>query len=222
MRVQSILPLLCAPLLAFAQSNPFKIPPTGLAAKGGQALNLEWTPTTNGTVSLILRSGNAANLAEGTTIASNIANSGAYTWTPSNSITTGSDYTVEIVDDTDPNLTNYTPYFTLDTPTTASQTTSMVTLGAPSTSGGKTRSAKSTGSSSSSSSSSGSPSVTSSSSSASPSGLTTATSASPTPTGAASSAASTSPSSPTATGAAAKMNAMAAGVFGLALGALAL
>lgn len=69
MRAHSILSFLCAPLLAFAQSNPFKIPPTGLAAKGGQALNLEWTPTTNGTVSLILRSGNSADLAEGTTIA---------------------------------------------------------------------------------------------------------------------------------------------------------
>lgn len=133
MRIQfaTALALFSAPLLALADSpNPFKIPAEGLSATGGQALKLEWDPTTQGTVSLILRSGNSADLTEGTVIASKIDNDGEYTWTPSNSLTRGTDYTVEIVSDADPSQTNYTPYFTLDTTTTTAQTTSKVTLGA--------------------------------------------------------------------------------------------
>lgn len=124
--------LLSAPFLALAQStaNPFKIPAEGLSATGGQPLKLEWQPTTQGTITLILRSGNSADLTEGTVIASKIDNDGSYTWTPSNSLTRGTDYTVEIVDDDDPSQTNYTPYFTLDTTTTTPQITSKVKLGA--------------------------------------------------------------------------------------------
>lgn len=65
-----LLALVSAPLLAFAQSaNPFSIPDAGLSATGGQPLELMWNPTTDGTVTLVLRSGNADNLAEGTVIA---------------------------------------------------------------------------------------------------------------------------------------------------------
>ncbi|KAI7335262.1 hypothetical protein KC315_g3344, partial [Hortaea werneckii] len=102
--------LLSAPLLALAQ-NAFNIPEAGLSATGGQPLDLSWDPTTDGTVTLVLRSGSSNNLNEGTVIASNIDNSGSYTWTPSNDLTRGSDYTVQIVSDDDPSVTNYTPYF---------------------------------------------------------------------------------------------------------------
>ena len=66
-----VLALASAPLLALAQNNPnpFNVPETGLSATGGQPLNLEWNPTTDGTVSLILRSGSSNNLEEGTVIA---------------------------------------------------------------------------------------------------------------------------------------------------------
>ncbi|KAI7639207.1 hypothetical protein KC319_g14517, partial [Hortaea werneckii] len=123
--------LLSAPLLALAQ-NAFKIPDSGLSATGGQPLDLQWNPTTDGTVTLILRSGSSNNLNEGTVIANSIENSGSYTWTPENSITRGSDYTVEIVSDDDPSVTNYTPYFVLDTDTTVAKSTSVVSLGATS------------------------------------------------------------------------------------------
>lgn len=62
-----------------------------------------------------------------------IENDGSYTWTPSNSLTRGTDYSIEIVSDSDPSVVNYTPYFTLDTTTTEATTTSKVTLGASST-----------------------------------------------------------------------------------------
>jgi len=123
--------LLSAPLLALAQ-NAFKIPDAGLSATGGQPVDLQWDPTTDGTVTLVLRSGSSNNLNEGTVIANSIENSGSYTWTPSDDLTRGSDYTVQIVSDEDPSVTNYTPYFVLDTTNTVAQSTSVVSLGATS------------------------------------------------------------------------------------------
>lgn len=148
----TLLALLATPLLTLAQNaNPFSIPSAGLSFTGGEASQLNWNPTTSGTISLILRSGSANNLNEGTIIActssrfplstpkrksliqipASIPNSGSYTWTPSNSLTSGTDYTIEIVSDSNPAQTNYTPYFTLTTTTTSSQQTSEITLGAP-------------------------------------------------------------------------------------------
>ena len=63
------LAFLSAPFFAHAQeANPFKVPSQGLSATGGEPLKLEWTPTTQGTISLILRSGTSDNLNEGTII----------------------------------------------------------------------------------------------------------------------------------------------------------
>ncbi|KAI7468332.1 hypothetical protein KC351_g13710 [Hortaea werneckii] len=123
--------LLSAPLLALAQ-NAFEIPEAGLSATGGQPVDLQWDPTTDGTVTLVLRSGSSNNLNEGTVIANSIENDGSYTWTPSNDLTRGSDYTVQIVSDEDPSVVNYTPYFVLDTDTTVAKSTSEVSLGATS------------------------------------------------------------------------------------------
>lgn len=50
--------------------NPFKIPTSGLSFVAGQTSPIQWTPSTNGTVTLVLRSGNSNNLAIGTPIAS--------------------------------------------------------------------------------------------------------------------------------------------------------
>lgn len=70
-----LLALLSAPLLAFADtpaigtySNPFNIPATGFSGSAGHSLNLSWTPTTPGTVSLILRSGASSDLTAGVII----------------------------------------------------------------------------------------------------------------------------------------------------------
>jgi hypothetical protein len=69
-RFTTILALLSAPLAAFAANpNPFKIPASGISAKAGTPLTLNWTPTTDGTVSLVLRSGSSNNLNQGTVIA---------------------------------------------------------------------------------------------------------------------------------------------------------
>ncbi|KAK0256477.1 hypothetical protein B0A54_04682 [Friedmanniomyces endolithicus] len=141
-----ILTLLGAPLLALAQSaNPFKIP-TNFSATAGQPLSLNWNPTTSGTVTLVLRSGASSDLAAGTVIASSIANSGSYSWTPDTMITRGSDYTVEIVSDSDPTQTNYTPYFVLDSTNTVAYSTSQVSLGAATASSALASSALSTAS----------------------------------------------------------------------------
>ncbi|KAF7184990.1 putative cell wall protein [Pseudocercospora fuligena] len=134
---RSFLFALSAAITALAQdtgsgANPFKIPTTGLQATAGEPLTLSWEPTTSGTVSLILRSGSSNDLAEGTVIASNIDNKGSYTWTPDTDTTRGSDYTIEIVSDSDPSATNYTPYFVLESDNTVAATTSNVSLGAPS------------------------------------------------------------------------------------------
>ncbi|EME87483.1 putative GPI anchored protein [Pseudocercospora fijiensis CIRAD86] len=134
---RSLLIALGAAITAFAQgtgsqANPFNIPTTGLQATAGEPLTLSWKPTTSGTISLILRSGSSNNLAAGTVIASKIANTGSYTWTPDKDTTRGSDYTIEIVSDSDSSATNYTPYFVLQSDNTVAATTSNVTLGAPS------------------------------------------------------------------------------------------
>lgn len=64
-----------APLLAFAQSNdsngsnPFNIPTTSLNTEAGETVNLTWKPTTEGTVTIYLRSGPSNDLNKGTAIA---------------------------------------------------------------------------------------------------------------------------------------------------------
>lgn len=70
MRFSTALFALVSAGLAFAQSpNPFNIPPGGYQTSAGSAVNISWTPTTQGTVSLYLRSGDSAYLNNGTAIA---------------------------------------------------------------------------------------------------------------------------------------------------------
>nr|POF12881.1 putative cell wall protein [Quercus suber] len=134
----TFLALLSAPLLALAQdsSEPnAPIVPQVFSASAGDSLALAWTPTTSGTVSLVLRTGNSANLDQGSVIASNLDNSGSYTWAVPSDTVRGSDYTIEIVSDDDPTATNYWPYFVIDSSVTVATTTaSTVSLGAPTSS----------------------------------------------------------------------------------------
>jgi len=57
--------------LAAAQSapNPITAPTGGMVVQAGEATTITWTPTTQGTVTLELRSGSANDLSTGTTIA---------------------------------------------------------------------------------------------------------------------------------------------------------
>ncbi|KAK1079513.1 hypothetical protein LTR33_006326 [Friedmanniomyces endolithicus] len=196
-----ILTLLGAPLLALAQSaNPFKIP-TNFSATAGQPLSLNWNPTTSGTVTLVLRSGASSDLAAGTVIASSIANSGSYSWTPDTMITRGSDYTVEIVSDSDPTQTNYTPYFVLDSTNTVAYSTSQVSLGAATASTAlSTASATGSATSVAAAISSASASASSAASASGSSGTASGSSASGSGTTAAAAAASTSGASSAASG----------------------
>jgi len=152
--------------------NPFSIPSSGLAFTAGQATTIHWSPTTSGTITLVLRSGSSNDLNDGTVIVSHHANSGSYTWTPPSSITRGSDYTLEIISDSNPSQVNFSPYFVIDSTNTVPSSTSAVTYGAVSTqrsltSVGSTGFASSTASRASSATHSASGSKTSSGSSAS-------------------------------------------------------
>ncbi|KAG6999270.1 hypothetical protein G7Y79_00036g072260 [Physcia stellaris] len=121
---RTLLTLAAFVVSAWAQSNdnPFNVPP-GFALTAGKPTTLTWKPTTGGTVTLQLRQGPANNLDEGTTIESNIPNTGSYTYTPDPNTVRGSDYTIEIISDSDPKATNYSPYFVLESSNTvASQT----------------------------------------------------------------------------------------------------
>lgn len=136
MRLLRLLPVLLAPI-ALAQTenfnkyqNPFTIPRSGFSFKAGEASDIEWSPTTNGTVSIILRSGPSSNFGHGEIIASHISNTGTYTWTPSTSITLGLNYVLEIVNDDNLEQTNYSPYFVINSPNTVVSSTAILTYAA--------------------------------------------------------------------------------------------
>lgn len=139
MRLLRLLPVLLAPI-ALAQTddfnkyqNPFTIPRSGFSFKAGEASDINWSPTTNGTVSIILRSGPSSNFDHGEIIASHISNTGAYTWTPSTSITLGLNYVLEIVNDDNVDQTNYSPYFVINSPNTVVSSTAILTYAAETT-----------------------------------------------------------------------------------------
>ncbi|WPG97745.1 Hypothetical protein R9X50_00052600 [Acrodontium crateriforme] len=122
---------------ALAQSlpNPFNVPQGNYVnTEAGTDLALSWKPTTQGTVSLVLRSGNAGFLSAGTVIASKIDNTGSYTWSIPKDIVRGASYAIEIVDDADPTQVNYTPQFNINSDVTVASTSmSTVTEGASTT-----------------------------------------------------------------------------------------
>jgi hypothetical protein len=69
----AFLAIASTPLLALAQdsngSNPFNIPTTSLNTEAGETVKLTWKPTTEGTVTILLRSGASNDLNKGTAIA---------------------------------------------------------------------------------------------------------------------------------------------------------
>ena len=70
MRYTAALFALVSATLAAAQlPNPFHVPSSGYAPVAGQPLDLEWTPSTPGNITLLLRNGNPENLDDGRVIA---------------------------------------------------------------------------------------------------------------------------------------------------------
>ncbi|EMF17642.1 uncharacterized protein SEPMUDRAFT_146608 [Sphaerulina musiva SO2202] len=211
---RSLLLTLVSALAAYAQTatGPNAFTNVGLAAKAGEPLTLTWNPTTGGTVSLVLRNGASNNLNAGTTIASNIENSGSYTWTPDSDAVRGSDYTIQIINDQNDEEVNYSPYFVLDSDNTvasttaASSTTSVAPLPSTISTASPTSSGMTTSMSMSSSSMSGS--------SSSMTSTRTASSSSPSQT--------SSDGSQTSSGAGARATAMVGMLGAIALGAMAL
>jgi hypothetical protein len=71
----AFLAIAAAPLLAFALggdsngSNPFNVPPESFNTEAGDSVNLTWKPTTQGTVTIYLRSGASNALNKGVAIA---------------------------------------------------------------------------------------------------------------------------------------------------------
>ncbi|KAF2718824.1 hypothetical protein K431DRAFT_124620 [Polychaeton citri CBS 116435] len=125
----SIVAFVGAPLVALAQNaNPFSVPSGGFSAVAGESLELNWNPTTDGTVTLVLRSGASSNLNQGSIIEANIDNSGSYTWDVPSGTVRGSDYTIEIVSDTDTSEVNYTPPFVIDSNVTGSPTSQLSSI----------------------------------------------------------------------------------------------
>ncbi|RAL01548.1 GPI anchored serine-threonine rich family protein [Aspergillus ibericus CBS 121593] len=228
MRSMFYLALSALATLATAAQNPFNVPDGGYEFEAGSPTTLIWDPTTSGTVSLRLQWGAVFTTTTGDSIAESIANSGNFTWTPSASLASRSDYTVEIIDDDDTSIVNYTPRFSI-----AGTTGSVTTSAASST----TSSAASSTSSSSSSSeqsttasattlSTATASTTSSTSSSSTTGSASSASASSSKTASSSSSQTASSSSASATTTTLSTNAgmtnrVSLGMMALVLGAIA-
>ncbi|KAI9681139.1 MAG: hypothetical protein M1817_002421 [Caeruleum heppii] len=226
MRVSTSILSLALSALVAAQggpANPFNIPPEGLTASAGQATELKWEPTTSGTVTLILREGASSDLNPGTEIASNIPNSGSYSWTPPEDAVRGSDYTVQIVDDSNPANSNYSPYFVLDSSNTVASTTDASASPTPTDSASSTAtdsSASSASSESSSASESSDSSMSSTSAEASSTSASESSSRSRASAAATSASRSTSVPGATSSAAAAGVHVQVGGVTGGIIGAV--
>ncbi|KAJ5612638.1 cell wall protein [Penicillium lagena] len=120
--------------LATAQSsdNSFNNPAGGYKFTAGQTTTLTWEADTPGTVSLLLQQAGGVTTAEsGMAIASNIANSGTYSWSVPADLVAGQEYTIEIIDDANENDYNFLPIFTVAGATGAASTTAASSSSAP-------------------------------------------------------------------------------------------
>jgi len=98
----------------------------GTTLTAGQPFVITWQPDTSSTVTLILRKGDASNLETIGAIAS-VSNTGSYTWYPSASLPSGSDYAVEILgSDGTP---NYSHFFTLESSVSSASTSGSAVTG---------------------------------------------------------------------------------------------
>ncbi|OAX78793.1 hypothetical protein ACJ72_06894 [Emergomyces africanus] len=128
--------------------NAFNVPPGGYNFAAGKTTLLSWNPSTEGPVTLKLQKGSDITPSSGIIIAANIPNSGSYPFTPDANLGPGSDYTIQIIDDADPDIFNFTPMFGISG-TTGTASSLTPTDSVASNSGSSTQSTTTTASSSS-------------------------------------------------------------------------
>ncbi|ANB15827.1 putative GPI anchored protein [Sugiyamaella lignohabitans] len=102
-----------AAVMAGSSDNSIVTPGWGQTANANDVLKITWNPTTSGNVNLVLRQGGSQDLTTLYTIASNIANSGSYTWNIPANQGTNTDYSIEIVPVDNSDESNFSPYFTI-------------------------------------------------------------------------------------------------------------
>ncbi|KAH8820373.1 Ser-Thr-rich glycosyl-phosphatidyl-inositol-anchored membrane family-domain-containing protein [Xylogone sp. PMI_703] len=105
--------LLCLASIAAAQ-NPFTFTTLSSVTAGDQ-FNITWQPSTgtSNTVTIVLRSGDKDALKIVSTIAANIKNTGSYLWSVPTTLSTGSTYAFEIIDNGNKNIVNYSNQFSI-------------------------------------------------------------------------------------------------------------
>ncbi|WEW58476.1 hypothetical protein PRK78_003944 [Emydomyces testavorans] len=129
MRSAIVLALSVFAAVVTAAENPFNVPSGGYKFTANQPTTLTWNPTTKGTVTIKLQKAGDITPQSGTVLAPHIPNSGSYAFVPSASLGPGSDYTIEIIDDTNPSNINFTPQFSVSGTTgTASRLTGSPTV----------------------------------------------------------------------------------------------
>jgi len=135
-----------------AAQNPFNFVSLPQSIPVGTPFNITWSPSTGtvDTVSLVLRQGDATNLAIIQTIAcmspltsltpnhppsmtdklpsiAKIQNTGSYLWTPASSLANGPLYAFQIVDDGNINIVNYSGQFAISSSSSQSEAGSTAT-----------------------------------------------------------------------------------------------
>lgn len=83
--------------------NPISLPGLNSILPVGKPYTITWTPTTDGTVTLLLLDGPATNLVTVYAIAEEIPNNGSHTWIPATDLTPGptaaTGYGIQLIDD---------------------------------------------------------------------------------------------------------------------------
>ena len=78
--------------------NPFISPAEGEAVSNSQSVILRWTPTTSGTVDLVLNKGSPPQLTPLYPLVEKLANNGSFAWRPCQNLPTGlAKYTVKLI-----------------------------------------------------------------------------------------------------------------------------
>ncbi|MCJ1299171.1 hypothetical protein MMC08_001963 [Hypocenomyce scalaris] len=113
--------------------NPLTLPSAGELVPAGSPFIITWTPTTTGTVTLLLLQGPSTDVIPIAYIAQNINNTGTYAWTPSTSLTPDTThYGIELVVD-ETQAYQYTSQFGISNPSYSSSSSASSTSTSAST-----------------------------------------------------------------------------------------
>ncbi|KAJ5392285.1 hypothetical protein N7509_007775 [Penicillium cosmopolitanum] len=113
MRFIIVTSLLAALVAAKSTNNDFNNPAGGYTFTAGDSTTVTWDHKSGSTISLRLQSGSVTTATSGTAIASNIDNTGSFTWTVPTDLVKGKEYTIEIINDENTDDYNFLPYFTV-------------------------------------------------------------------------------------------------------------